>query len=61
MVSVVLSSHLVADLARACADLVALVGPRVRLAGEIDDLVLVSMGRAAVGDCRRGSLVGVPS
>ncbi|MGH9092032.1 MAG: ABC transporter ATP-binding protein [Acidimicrobiales bacterium] len=38
-VSVLLSSHLVADLERACDYLVVLVGSRVQVAGEIDDLL----------------------
>jgi ABC-2 type transport system ATP-binding protein len=38
-VSVVLSSHLVADLERVCDYLVLLVGSRVRLAGDVDDLL----------------------
>ena len=37
--SVVLSSHLVADLERVCDYLIVLVGSRVRLAGEIDALL----------------------
>jgi ABC-2 type transport system ATP-binding protein len=37
--SVVLSSHLVADLERVCDYLVVLVGSRVQLAGEIDELL----------------------
>lgn len=38
-VSVVLSSHLVADLERVCDYLIVLVASRVRLAGEVDDLL----------------------
>jgi ABC-2 type transport system ATP-binding protein len=38
-VSVVLSSHLVADLERVCDYLVVLVDSRVQVAGEIDDLL----------------------
>lgn len=38
-VSVILSSHLVADLERVCDYLVVLVDSRVRLAGDIDDLL----------------------
>ena len=38
-VSVVLSSHLVADLERVCDYLVVLVASRVQVAGEIDDLL----------------------
>jgi ABC-2 type transport system ATP-binding protein len=38
-VSVVLSSHLVTDLERVCDYLIVLVGSRVRLAGEVDDLL----------------------
>ncbi|MBO0681606.1 MAG: ABC transporter ATP-binding protein [Candidatus Dormibacteraeota bacterium] len=37
--SVVLSSHLVADLERVCDHLIVLVGSRVRLAGPVDDLL----------------------
>ncbi len=38
-VSVVLSSHLVADLERVCDYLIVLVGSRLQLAGEVDDLL----------------------
>jgi ABC-2 type transport system ATP-binding protein len=38
-VSVVLSSHLVADLERVCDYLVVLVSSRVQVAGEVDDLL----------------------
>jgi ABC-2 type transport system ATP-binding protein len=38
-VSVVMSSHLVADLERVCDYLVLLVASRVRLAGDVDDLL----------------------
>jgi ABC-2 type transport system ATP-binding protein len=38
-VSVVLSSHLIADLERVCDYLVILVASRVRLAGEVTDLL----------------------
>ena len=38
-VSVVLSSHLVADLERVCDHLIVLVASRVRLAGDVDDLL----------------------
>ena len=38
-VSVVLSSHLVADLERVCDYLVILVGSRVQVSGEVDDLL----------------------
>lgn len=38
-VSVVLSSHLVADLERVCDHLILLVASRVRLAGEVPDLL----------------------
>jgi ABC-2 type transport system ATP-binding protein len=38
-VSVILSSHLVADLERVCDHLVILVASRVRLAGDVDDLL----------------------
>jgi ABC-2 type transport system ATP-binding protein len=38
-VSVLLSSHLVADLERVCDHLVVLVASRVRLAGDVDDLL----------------------
>lgn len=37
--SVLLSSHLIADLERVCDHLVVLAGARLRLAGEIDDLL----------------------
>ena len=37
--SVILSSHLVSDLERTCDYLVVLVGSRVRLAGDMDDIV----------------------
>jgi ABC-2 type transport system ATP-binding protein len=37
--SVVLSSHLVADLERVCDHLIVLVGSRVRLAGPVDELL----------------------
>jgi ABC-2 type transport system ATP-binding protein len=37
--SVVLSSHLVADLERVCDYLIVLVGSRVRVAGPVDDLL----------------------
>jgi ABC-2 type transport system ATP-binding protein len=37
--SVVLSSHLVADLERVCDHLIVLVGSRVRIAGPVDDLL----------------------
>jgi ABC-2 type transport system ATP-binding protein len=39
--SVVLSSHLVADLERVCDYLIVLVGSRVRVAGPVDDLLAV--------------------
>jgi ABC-2 type transport system ATP-binding protein len=38
-VSVVLSSHLISDLERACDYAIVLVGSRVRLAGPVDDLL----------------------
>ena len=38
-VSVVLSSHLVADLERVCDYLVVLVDSRLQVAGEVDDLL----------------------
>lgn len=38
-VSVILSSHLVADLERVCDYLIVLVGSRVQLAGEVDKLL----------------------
>ena len=38
-VSVVLSSHLVADLERVCDYLIVLVDSRLQLAGEVDDLL----------------------
>ena len=37
--SVVLSSHLVADLERVCDYLIVLVGSRVQIAGDVDDLL----------------------
>ena len=37
--SVVMSSHLVADLERICDHLIVLVASRVRLAGDVDDLI----------------------
>jgi ABC-2 type transport system ATP-binding protein len=37
--SVVLSSHLVADLERVCDYLIVLVGSRVRVAGEVEELL----------------------
>jgi ABC-2 type transport system ATP-binding protein len=37
--SVILSSHLVSDLERVCDYLIVLVASRVRIAGEVDDLV----------------------
>jgi ABC-2 type transport system ATP-binding protein len=39
-ISVVLSSHLVADLERVCDYLIVLVGSRVQIAGAVDDLLL---------------------
>ncbi len=48
--SVVLSSHLVADLERVCDYLIVLVGSRVRVAGPVDDL-LASHHRLS-GPCR---------
>jgi ABC-2 type transport system ATP-binding protein len=38
-VSIVLSSHLVSDIERVCDYLIVLVGSKVRVAGEIDELV----------------------
>jgi ABC-2 type transport system ATP-binding protein len=38
-VSVIMSSHLVADLERVCDYLIVLVGSRVRVAGNVDDLL----------------------
>ena len=38
-VSVVLSSHLISDLERACDYVIVLVGSRVRVAGPVDDLL----------------------
>jgi len=49
-VSVVLSSHLVADLERVCDYLVVLVASHVRLAGEIDELL--AQHRVLVGPRR---------
>ena len=37
--SVVMSSHLVADLERVCDYLIVLVASRVQIAGEVDDLL----------------------
>ncbi|MBG0564698.1 ABC transporter ATP-binding protein [Actinoplanes aureus] len=37
--SIIMSSHLVADLERVCDHLVLLVGSRVRVAGDVDDLL----------------------
>jgi ABC-2 type transport system ATP-binding protein len=55
--SVVLSSHLVADLERVCDYLVVLVGSRVQLAGDIDELL--SSHHRLTGPRRdRGSLPG---
>jgi ABC-2 type transport system ATP-binding protein len=49
-VSVVLSSHLVADLERVCDYLIVLVDSRVQLAGEVDDLL--SSHRRLIGPRR---------
>lgn len=38
-ISVVLSSHLIADLERVCDHLIVLVASRIRLAGDVDDLL----------------------
>jgi ABC-2 type transport system ATP-binding protein len=38
-VSVVLSSHLIADLERVCDYLIVLIASRVRVAGEVTDLL----------------------
>jgi ABC-2 type transport system ATP-binding protein len=38
-VSVIMSSHLMADLERVCDYLIVLVGSRVRMAGEVEDLL----------------------
>ena len=49
-VSVVLSSHLVADLERVCDYLIVLVDSRLEVAGEVDDLLASHrrlVGRAA--------------
>ncbi len=40
--SVVMSSHLVADLERVCDYLIVLVASRVQVAGEVDDLLVVA-------------------
>ncbi len=40
-VSVVMSSHLMADLERVCDYLIVLVGSRVRVAGDVDELLAV--------------------
>jgi ABC-2 type transport system ATP-binding protein len=54
-VSVVLSSHLVADLERVCDYLIVLVGSRVQVAGEIDAL-LASHRRVTSPDGHPGNL-----
>ena len=41
-VSVVLSSHLVADLERVCDYLIVLVASRVQIAGPVDELLAVA-------------------
>ena len=41
--SVVLSSHLVADLERVCDYLVVLTGAQVQVADEVDDLLAVAL------------------
>ena len=45
-VSIVLSSHLVADLERVCDFMIVLVASRVRLAGAVEDLISTSGGRS---------------
>jgi ABC-2 type transport system ATP-binding protein len=56
-VSIVLSSHLVSDIERVCDYLVVLVDSRVRVAGEIDDLV--SAHHRLVGPSRPGDAAPV--
>jgi len=48
--SVVLSSHLVADLERVCDYLIVLVGSRVRVAGPVDELLVTH--HLLTGPCR---------
>jgi ABC-2 type transport system ATP-binding protein len=53
-VSVVISSHLVSDLARVCDFMIVLVASRVRLAGTVEELLRTSGGRSLedlVVDC----------
>lgn len=45
-VSAVLSSHLVSDLERVCDFMIVLVGSRVRLAGDVEDLRSAARGRS---------------
>ena len=55
-VSVVLSSHLLSDLERVCDYLIVLVGSRVRLAGDGDDLLATHdriSGRRCDAACSR--------
>ena len=60
-VSVVLSSHLVADLERVCDYLVVLVDSRLQVAGEVDDLLashrLLTGPAAEAGQCAERSCV----
>jgi ABC-2 type transport system ATP-binding protein len=55
--SVVLSSHLVSDLERVCDYLVVLVASRVRLAGEVDEL-LATHARLSGPRCQPGERPG---
>jgi ABC-2 type transport system ATP-binding protein len=56
--SVVLSSHLVSDLERACDYLIVLVASRVQVAGRVDALLAEHRRRAGTGgtDSHRGAL-----
>ncbi len=58
-VSVVLSSHLVADLERVCDYLVVLVASRVQVAGEIDELLASHHRLCAPSARRRAATVGL--
>ncbi|MFD4830760.1 ABC transporter ATP-binding protein [Streptomyces uncialis] len=56
-ISVLLSSHLVSDLERTCDHLITLVGSRVRLAGDVDEL-LATHFRLTTARRDAGSLPG---
>jgi ABC-2 type transport system ATP-binding protein len=60
-VGVILSSHLISDLERVCDYLVVLVASRVRVAGEVEDLLAshlrVTGARRDPGDLPAGSVV----